>query len=206
MSKAEPGTEASRRFPEGSPEAIPEVYERAAASWDRGRTRVLFERPWLERFRAMVAPGSSVLDLGCGSGEPIGRWLIEAGYRVTGVDVAAAMLAICRRRWPEGEWIRADMRGLDLGRRFGGIVAWDSFFHLTGAEQRAMFPIFARHLAKGGAGSVAGQGRRRNLRRIFAAFAKCWRSGAETIRMRRKSRTGGKFGRNRGTRQMGTSR
>lgn len=141
MSKAEPGT----------PGAIPEVYERVAREWDRGRTRVLFERSWLERFRARVAPGSAVLDLGCGSGEPIGRWLIDAGYRVTGVDIAEAMLAICRRRWPGGEWIRADMRHLDLGRRFGGIIAWDSFFHLAADDQRAMFPVFARHLEKGGA-------------------------------------------------------
>ena len=32
------------------------------------------------------------------------------------------------------------MRTLDLGRRFGGIVAWDSFFHLTRDEQRAVVP------------------------------------------------------------------
>ena len=85
------------------------------------------------------------------SGGPIGRWLIDAGYRVTGVDIAEAMLAICRRRWPGGEWIRADMRHLDLGRRFGGIIAGDSFFHLAADDQRAMFPVFARHLEKGGA-------------------------------------------------------
>jgi hypothetical protein len=43
------------------------------------------------------------------------------------------------------------MRRLELGRRFGGIVAWDSFFHLTRGEQRAIFPVFARHLGFGGA-------------------------------------------------------
>jgi len=41
------------------------------------------------------------------------------------------------------------MRGLDLGRRYGGIVAWDSFFHLAAHEQRAMFPVFARHAQPG---------------------------------------------------------
>ena len=43
------------------------------------------------------------------------------------------------------------MRRLDLGERFGGIVAWDSFFHLAAEEQRAMVPRFAAHLAPGGA-------------------------------------------------------
>lgn len=94
-----------------SPDAIRDVYERAAEGWDRQRSRRLFERVWLERFSALVPPGAPVLDLGCGAGEPIGRWLIERGFRLTGVDLAEAMLSICRRRWPDGEWIRADRSG-----------------------------------------------------------------------------------------------
>jgi hypothetical protein len=37
------------------------------------------------------------------------------------------------------------MRELALGRRFDGLLAWDSFFHLTPADQRAMFPILGAH-------------------------------------------------------------
>lgn len=129
------------------------VYAAAAAGWDRSRSRRLFERGWLERFLALVPEAAPVpvLDLGCGSGEPIARHLIHAGRPLTGVDFAGPMLEIARARFPGAEWIEADMRGLALGRRFGGIVAWDSFFHLTPEEQRAMFPVFAAHLAPGGA-------------------------------------------------------
>jgi hypothetical protein len=49
-----------------------------------------------------------------------------------------------------GAWIVADMRELSLGRRFDGILAWDSFFHLDHDDQRRMFPVFAAH-ASGGA-------------------------------------------------------
>jgi hypothetical protein len=48
---------------------------------------------------------------------------------------------------PDQEWIVADMRSLALSRRFDGILAWDSFFHLRHADQRAMFRIFAAHAA-----------------------------------------------------------
>jgi hypothetical protein len=41
------------------------------------------------------------------------------------------------------------MRRLALGRRFDGLLAWDSFFHLTMADQRAMFPRFAAHALPG---------------------------------------------------------
>ena len=37
------------------------------------------------------------------------------------------------------------MRALKLGRTFDGILAWDSFFHLSHDNQRRMFPIFREH-------------------------------------------------------------
>lgn len=127
------------------------VYEAAAAEFDRTRDRRLVEGGWLARFRALVPAGAPVLDLGCGAGEPIAAHLLAAGHPVTGVDFAAAMLARARARFPDATWIEADMRTLDLGRRFGGIVAWDSFFHLSAEEQRALLPRLADHLRPGGA-------------------------------------------------------
>jgi SAM-dependent methyltransferase len=121
------------------------LYERHARSFDRQRKRRLFERPWLERFLALVPENGSILDLGCGSGEPIARYLVETGYAVTGVDSAAAMIALCRDRFPDHTWLVADMRKLALGRTFDGILAWNSLFHLRPADQRAVFPIFAQH-------------------------------------------------------------
>lgn len=38
------------------------------------------------------------------------------------------------------------MRTLELGRRFDVVIAWDSFFHLPPADQRAMFAVFAKHV------------------------------------------------------------
>jgi SAM-dependent methyltransferase len=135
----------------GHPEGIRAVYEAKAEGFDRARHRGLFERGWLDRFLALVPSHAPVLDLGCGAGEPIARYLAERGHPVTGVDFAEPMLGIARSRFPAATWIDADMRGLELGRRFGGIVAWDSFFHLTRDDQRAMFPVFAKHLDPGGA-------------------------------------------------------
>ena len=138
------------RDPEG-PEAILGVYRRHAEAFDRHRLKSLFERVWLERFVAAMPEGAAILSLGCGSGEPMERFLIEAGHPVTGVDFAPEMLAIARRRFPGQTWVLADMRGLDLGTRFGGVLAWNGFFHLTREDQRAMFAAFARHLDPGGA-------------------------------------------------------
>lgn len=93
--------------------------------------------------------GGTILDLGCGSGEPIGRYFIESGYRVVGVDSSPSLIEICRTQFPDSEWVVADMRDLDLDRHFDGILAWDSFFHLGMNEQRALFPRFALHSLPG---------------------------------------------------------
>jgi len=132
-------------------ERIIALYERHASAFDKDRYRGLFERGWLDRFRALIPPGGSVLDLGCGMGEPIARYLIEAGYALTGVDSSASMIALCRQRFPAQTWHVADMRNLALARTFDGILAWDSFFHLNHADQRQMFPVFAAHAAPGAA-------------------------------------------------------
>ncbi|MEQ9676236.1 MAG: class I SAM-dependent methyltransferase [Roseovarius indicus] len=127
-----------------------EIYERNAARYDRERGRSLFEKGWLDRFAAMVPAGGRILDVGCGTGAPIGDYLAGSGHPVTGVDGAAAMIAIARDRRPERDWQLGDMRALEMGERFDGVLAWDSFFHLTGDEQREVLPRLLRHVRTGG--------------------------------------------------------
>ena len=131
-------------------EAIIDLYSRRARDFDADRTKTLFERPWLDAFLAHVPDRGAVLDLGCGSGEPIARYLIEQGRRVTGVDASPGLIALCRERFPTQDWRVADMRELDLGRTFDGLIAWHSLIHLAPDEQPGMLGVFARHLRPGG--------------------------------------------------------
>jgi SAM-dependent methyltransferase len=130
-------TEASER--------IIDLYDRHALVFDRARGKSLFERTWLDRFLALLPPGGSILDIGCGVAEPIGRYFIERGYDVTGADSSPAMLALCKRKFPQCTFIQTDMRTLSTARRYDGVIAWNSFFHLDHDHQRRMFPIFRNH-------------------------------------------------------------
>jgi SAM-dependent methyltransferase len=82
-------------------DGIIDLYSRRAAEFDADRGRSLNEQPWLDAFLEHVPQAGSVLDLGCGSGEPIARHLIEQGRRVTGVDASPGLIALCRERFPE---------------------------------------------------------------------------------------------------------
>jgi SAM-dependent methyltransferase len=128
-------------------EKIVELYQRHAHAWASERGNNLFETAWIDRFLALIPRDVAILDIGCGSAEPIARYFIEKGYDVTGVDSSPALIDICKARFPGQEWIVADMRTLSLGQSFGGILAWDSFFHLCPEDQRLMFPIFRKHAA-----------------------------------------------------------
>ena len=77
---------------------IIDLYQRRALDWieSRARTR-LIEKPWLDRFRALLPPAAPILDIGCGSAEPMAGYLIGLGHPVTGVDSSPAMVDACRQ-------------------------------------------------------------------------------------------------------------
>lgn len=132
-----------------SADQIIDLYDRNASTWDRLRGNRLTERKWIERFRSLLQPSATVLDLGCGSGQPVARYLIESGLAIVGVDSSEHMIALCTERFPNQQWLEADMRTLGLDQTFAGILAWNSFFHLKPDDQRRMFTIFQQHASPG---------------------------------------------------------
>lgn len=128
-------------------ERIVGLYQRHADVYDRLRGRQLFEKSWLDAFVALLPDNAQVLDIGCGMAEPIARYLIERGCRVTGIDASQPMIELCKARFPAQDWMVSDMRALSLDRKFDGLIAWNSFFHLNPDDQRAMFALFRDHAA-----------------------------------------------------------
>ena len=78
--------------------AIVDLYERHAQHFDRDRSRSLQEKIWLDRFLNHVRPSGVVLDIGCGMAEPIARHVLEAGFRVVGIDSSPATIEMCQAR------------------------------------------------------------------------------------------------------------
>ena len=91
----------------------------------------------------------SVLDLGCGTGT-LCCALAELGHKVTGVDPAAAMLAVAKRKpQAEGvEWIESRAQNYKSQRRFDLIVMTGHAFQilLTDADALAVLETMRGHL------------------------------------------------------------
>jgi SAM-dependent methyltransferase len=99
--------------------------------------------------------GSRVLDLGCGTGMPTARQLVDAGHHVVGVDLSAGMLELARRNVPEGEYVRADIAHLPSGPPlepggFDGVAAFFSLLMLRRSEIPETLRAVHELLAPGG--------------------------------------------------------
>jgi SAM-dependent methyltransferase len=95
-----------------------------------------------ELITSVLPPGASVLELGCGTGR-IADALVALGHPTTGVDQSAAMLAHVHRATP----VLADIEGLDLGRRFDGVVLASHLVNATNpGQRRAFLATCARHV------------------------------------------------------------
>jgi SAM-dependent methyltransferase len=97
----------------------------------------------------------TILELGCGTGRPLLRWLAE-GLDVEGLDASADMLDILRRhaeqRGLEPTLHHGDFAPLALGREFGAIVCLAGTFMLIDDQARAESALhsYFAHLAPGG--------------------------------------------------------
>ena len=131
-------------------ETTQHVYDHFATEFDQKRGKSLFEKAWLDRFLAFVPSGGHVLDVGCGSGDPIAAYLMGKGFQVTGIDASPAMIDLARSKYPGSKWAVQDMRTLSASDQWDGVIAWNSFFHLTRPDQRKVLPKLANLVKPGG--------------------------------------------------------
>lgn len=131
------------RIVEGGYDDIAQTYH---AQRDRFKSHEL-----LIGFSSLLPPGGDVLDVGCGAGIPVARFLVDAGFSVTGVDVSSSMLQLARSHVPGARFLKMDMRRLrfDDGR-FDGICAFYSLFHVPREEHLQVLIEFNRLLRQNG--------------------------------------------------------
>ena len=91
-----------------------------------------------------------LLDLGCGAGVPVTRWLAER-HPVTGVDFSSRQLDLARRHVPGATFVRSDMTAVDFPEcTFGAVVAIYSIIHVPREEHLPLLRRVHRWLQPGG--------------------------------------------------------
>ena len=125
-------------------------YDKIYGWFDEARSREFFEKPWLDLAISYLKSSAKILDLGCGMGEPIGKYFIEQGFDLTGIDGSHKLIELAKMRFTQAKFMVYDMREINLNEKFDLIIAWHSLFHLTQDQQRTMFKVFVKHLNPNG--------------------------------------------------------
>lgn len=106
---------------------------------------------WLAELRRALPPPARILDLGCGAGVPVARWLADAGYDVVGIDGSVAQIERARANVPQGQFRVADMMTVEVEPgSFDGVVAMYSITHVPRDSHAALFRRIHDTLRPGG--------------------------------------------------------
>ena len=105
----------------------------------------------VQAFAATLPPGASVLDVGCGSGLPLTKFLVDSGFDVLGLDSSSRMLEKFHANLPQARAVCARIQDVDLSPvAFDAAIAWGVLFHLPLDQQVHAIGAVARGLRAGG--------------------------------------------------------
>nr|WKN38854.1 class I SAM-dependent methyltransferase [Tunicatimonas sp. TK19036] len=105
----------------------------------------------VQNWAQKLSYGSSVLDLGCGTGIPISKVLVEAGMKVYGIDASPTMIGAFRQNFPNIPMACESVEeSAFFNLPFDAIIAWGLMFLLPEDVQTLVIQKVGRSLLTGG--------------------------------------------------------
>ena len=136
-----------------SQRSLKDIYDGFADTYEQNRG--LFDMSGIldDFYDRLTGKPGRVLDMGCGAGEPFGRFFVDRNWDVTGVDFSGRMLELAGRYVPEMRTVHADMRDVAFDdEAFDAVVSVFSLFHVPRVDHPALFGRFQQWLKPGGKG------------------------------------------------------
>jgi SAM-dependent methyltransferase len=131
------------------------VYTDAAPFYDliheaKGRDADSEADAFIREIRQRNPEARTLLDVACGTGANLPRF--AESFEVMGLDASEDMVRLAQEKCPGVEFVTADMRTFDLGRRFDAIVSLFSGvgYLVEESDLRAAVSTMAKHLNPGG--------------------------------------------------------
>lgn len=98
-----------------------------------------------------LQPSPSILELGCGPGVPILKFLLDQGAQVVANDISTKQIEMAKARCPEAKLIAGDMTKLTFEpESFHGAISFYTLFHLPRSKLKDMLTKIHGWLKPGG--------------------------------------------------------
>lgn len=125
-------------------------YNQIADQWAAVRDGSFVSELIIE-FAKKIKPNGSVLDVGCGTGLPVAKYLSDQNLIVTGIDASDEMIKLAKfHNINNTNFSVSDFFDFNTEKRFDGIIAWDSLFHFPKEKQADIYPRVYSLLDPGG--------------------------------------------------------
>lgn len=106
-----------------------------------------YDRNLLDSFSELLEPGASVCDAGCGPSGHIGKYLLDKGFRITGVDISDRCVELASEYNPEIRFIRGDIVDMSFpDESFDGVISYYSIINTPKKHLGRIFAEFNRIL------------------------------------------------------------
>lgn len=128
-------------------------YETHATTFIRCRSKGVdgIGAPPVRQWARSLPPNATVLDIGCGTGLPISKALLDEGLNVYGIDASASMVQIFRQNFPDCPVAcEAAEDSSFFNRTFDATIAWGLLFLLPEQAQKILIQKMANALCAGG--------------------------------------------------------
>jgi len=126
-------------------------YDQIASQWIDNRKQLpAKDQAMLDAFMAQLPKQAKLLDLGCGSGFPIHKQLLDNGFDTLGIDSSKALLQHASTQLLNGHFEHGDLTQIELTDSYQGIVLWDAIFHLPRQEHAPLLSKAFKALTPGG--------------------------------------------------------
>jgi predicted TPR repeat methyltransferase len=91
-------------------------------------------------FASKIKSKGNVLDIGCGTGFPIAKYLSDQGFFITGIDISENQIKIANdKKINNTKFYVCDFFNFIPDKKYDGIIAFDSFFHFPQKKQKEIY-------------------------------------------------------------------
>src|SRR3972149_8814664 len=121
-------------------------YNKAARTYLSKRD-IFKNNKYLDLFIEKLPTGASILDIGCGAGVPIDKYLSDKGLKVLGIDISENQIKLARKNVPEAKFNVVDMEELKRNEySVDAIVSFYAIFHINREKHQALFKTIQSYL------------------------------------------------------------